>query len=66
MFCEIRRIVAHKTRKLFLLTNRKQTAQGLCFTNERQPNSPHGETIRRERCSGRAFSRCFRKHWKKN
>ena len=39
MFCEIRRIVAHKTRKLFHLTNRKQTAQGLCFTNERQPNS---------------------------
>ena len=29
-----------KTRKFFHMTSRKQTDQGECFMNERQPNSP--------------------------
>ena len=28
-----------KTRKFFPMTQRKQTAQGLCVKHERQPNS---------------------------
>ena len=34
------RIVAHKNTQVFHMTSRKQTVQGECFMNERQPNSP--------------------------
>ena len=38
---KLSRIVAYKkTRKFFHMTSRKQTDQGECFMNERQPNSP--------------------------
>ena len=32
-----------KTRKFFYRTSRKQTAQGVCFMNERRPNSQKNE-----------------------
>ena len=32
-----------KARKAFHMTDRKQTAQGVCSMNERQPNSPEHE-----------------------
>ena len=34
------RNVAHKNTQVFHMTSRKQTVQGECFKNERQPNSP--------------------------
>ena len=34
------KIVAHKNTQVFHMTSRKQTVQGECFKNERQPNSP--------------------------
>ena len=33
------RIVVHKNTQVFHMTSRKQTVQGECFMNERQPNS---------------------------
>ena len=38
-------IVAHKNTQVFYLIVREQTAQGVCFMNERQQNSQQHEDL---------------------
>ena len=44
------RIVVHKNTQVFHMTSRKQTVQGECFMNKRQPNSPQHEDHSRWQC----------------